>query len=726
MRRGLAGRAVPWVTAAIVLAGGAGTLSLADDVRGYVEFVASRLETRREIAGDTAVENETEALFQRFNLVLDRRLYPNLRMRTGGLFERIASNFAEDQGNDSTLTKLRPYFNLTLRTPLYVAELGYDRNEDRRETDGSSSSTEVRETYSASLGVSPDALPRIRLDYFGTRSFDEARLFRDSSEDRLQLSSEYEPFKQLRLTYRGTLADRTNKLDGNEVRESTHTASVSHDDTFWEERVQVNSDYRVTYRSTETTTSGAGELRFNVPRLSGFSSLDDDPELGIPDPNPALVDGNRNVSAGIDLGLPGVGDDDRPRNLGLDLATETELNTLLVWIDRDLPPDIVTTFVWDVYVSDDRDEWVFHERANFAGFGPFLTRFEIEFTNVFTRYVKLVVSPLAATAPFAADYPNILVTELQAELVRQAGEIERKNSGTSHLLNVDLRTRVVDSPAVHHELTYFLTKNPDRPTSYSLTNGLSLNHRINPVYAVSSRVAQELDRSGRQSRDTLLYSASLSASAIASLRQRLVVSGRNESGDDSRKSLSVFLSNIVRLYRGIDLSVNVGKSTTELDSGRTSDGDEINATATLVPHRRMTVNVTYRDREDESSGGELIGTRTTSVESGQVSVAYNPFATLYLFGSQRVERRTELPRRTLSTYSVNWTPFPEGTLQLGIRYSETLRSEDDAEERIISPRLRWNFTRGSFFDLAYQKLTTRAVSQRLDNDVISGTLRFSF
>ncbi len=727
MRQGLASRAVPILALAIALGGGAGRVGLADEVRGYVELTARDDDRSREITGDSRVETETEVLFQRFNLVLDRRLFPNVRMRTGGFFERRASTLINDTSEtDSTLVKLRPYFNLTLRTPLHVAELRYDRSEDRLDIDGSPSSTEVRETYSASLGYFPDALPQVRLDYFGSRAFDENRLFRDTSEDRLQLTSEYEPLQQLRLTYRGTLADRADKIDENEVRESNHTATVSHSDTFWQRRVRVNSDYRVNYRSTETTTSGTGSVRSSVPRLSGFSSLDDDPEMGLLDPNPALVDANVNVSAGLNLGLPGIGADDRPRNLGVDLGIENELNTLLVWVDLDLPPDIAAAFAWDVYVSEDRDDWVFHQRVSFAEFGPFLRRFEVGFANVTTRYVKLVVSPLTAAVPFAADYPNILVTELQAELIRQADEVERKSSGTSQILNVDFRTRIAESPSVYHELTYFLTKNPDRPTSYTLSNGLSLNHRINRVYTVTSRVVQELDRVDNKSRNSLLYSASLSASAIDTLRQRLVVSGRDQGGDDSRKNYSVFLSNIIRLYRGVDLSVNVGKSAAELSSGQTSEGDEINASATLVPHRKMTINLSYRDREDETSGGGLPDKRTDFAESGQLSVAYNPFATLYLFGSQRVERRTDVPRRTFSSYSVNWTPFPDGTLQFGFRYSETLRSEDDAEERTVSPRLRWNFARGSFLDLAYQRLTTRAVSQRLDNDVFSGTLRFAF
>ncbi len=727
MRRGPASRAVPIVALAIVLGGAAGSVGIADDLRGYVELTGSDVERSRRIVGDSPVESETEARFQRCNSVLDRSLFPNVRMRAGGFFERRASTLTNDsEETDSTLVKLRPYFNLTMRTPLHVAELRYDRSEDRLDTDGSPSSTEIRETYSASLGFFPDALPQVRLDYFGSKAFDEDRSFRDTSEDRLQLTSEYEPLEQLRLTYRGTFADRTDEIDENEVQESTHTATISHSDTFWQRRVRVTSDYRVNYRSTETTTSGTGVVRSSVPRLSGFSSLDDDPEMGIPDPNPALVDANVNFSAGINLGLHGITADDRPRNLGVDLGIENELNTLLVWVDLDLPPDIAAAFTWDVYVSEDRDDWVFHERVSFADFGPFLRRFEVGFADVTTRYIKLVVSPLAASVPFAADYPSILVTELQSELVRQADEVEGKSSGTSQILNVDFRTRIAESPSVHHELTYFLTKNPDRPTAYTLSNGLSLNHRINRVYTVTSRVVQELDRVDGRSRDSLLYSASLNASAIDTLRQRLVVSGREDSGEESRKNFSVFLSNIVRLYRGIDFSVNVGKTASDLPSGQTSEGDEINASATLVPHRTMTVNLSYRDRESETSGGGLFGTRTVSAESGQVSVAYNPFPTLYLFGSQRVERRTDVPRRTFSSYSFNWTPFPDGTLQFGFRYTETLRSEDDAEEKTVSPRLRWNFARGSFLDLAYQRLTTRAVSQRLDNDVFSGTLRFAF
>ena len=43
--------------------------------------------------------------------------------------------------------------------------------------------------------------------------------------------------------------------------------------------------------------------------------------------------------------------------MGLDFLILSETNTLFVWVDRDLLPEIASSFSWEVYTSLDNRTW---------------------------------------------------------------------------------------------------------------------------------------------------------------------------------------------------------------------------------------------------------------------------------------------------------------------------------------------------------------------------------
>ena len=59
------------------------------------------------------------------------------------------------------------------------------------------------------------------------------------------------------------------------------------------------------------------------------------------------------------------------------------------------------------------------------------------------------------------------------------------DSGASHVLNLSLRTRILQEPALYYEFNHLLTKDDPNPTAYTLSNGLSMNHRFNPTYSMT-------------------------------------------------------------------------------------------------------------------------------------------------------------------------------------------------------------------------------------------------
>src|SRR6185295_7410970 len=160
------------------------------------------------------------------------------------------------------------------------------RNEEDIDGPGLPRSGRAREFASATFGWLPADLPSAKVQYFRTDLFDRMRRFEDTSENRLH--------------------------------RVTHAGRVTYDDTWWDDRVTLSSDYNVQRRRIDTRTEGSGEVEFPVAPFGGISALDDTPEQGALDPNPALIDSNLTVGAGLNIGLPPVGADGRPRNAGLD------------------------------------------------------------------------------------------------------------------------------------------------------------------------------------------------------------------------------------------------------------------------------------------------------------------------------------------------------------------------------------------------------------------------
>src|SRR5262249_17285966 len=350
---------------------------------------------------------------------------------------------------------------------------------------------QAREVASATVGWFPVDLPTARMQYFKTDQFDRTRRFQDTTEDRLELTSDYRPVPELYLYYRGSTEDTDDRANETRLERVTHSGRVIYDDAWWDDRVTLSSDYNYLSRRTDTTTSGNGEILFPRTPLGGLSVIDDTPDLGALDPNPALIDANFVAGAGLNLGLPPVGGDDRPINVGLDFGPETEVNSLLVWIDRDLPSGISSSFTWQIYTSTDNLNWTPRAAPTSVVFGPFLTLFEIRFTNLVTRYVKVVTRPLSPSVPFASDWPVILVTEMQAQLARPAAAVEGRTSEKTHIYNLSARVRLLDVPSLYYEMTYFINKTERAPKEDQLSNGLYWTQPVWRFCTVAGRIAYQ-------------------------------------------------------------------------------------------------------------------------------------------------------------------------------------------------------------------------------------------
>jgi len=139
----------------------------------------------------------------------------------------------------------------------------------------------------------------------------------------------------------------------------------------------------------------------------------------------------------------------------------------------------------------------------------------------------------------------------------------------------------------------------------------------------------------------------------------------------------------------------------------------------------MTLTLLYNGSNTVTSGGEQPGETTTYTRAGEAALSITPVSTVYLFGSYRIEQSTTFPGRNILNYTLNWSPFPDGTLHLTFSYNETVRS-DDSQDRSIVPGLRWYVTPRSYLNLSYENLKTETPALTTSSNVYSGTVRISF
>ena len=210
---------------------------------------------------------------------------------------------------------------------------------------------------------------------------------------------------------------------------------------------------------------------------------------------------------------------------------------------------------------------------------------------------------------------------------------------------------------------------------------------------------------------------------LRTLTNSLVFSGRNEEvGGESREYTSIFLNNTALLYKGIDVSLNGGVTSSTETDGTKMDSTMVTLGANIVPHRTATVTLYLTDSRTDQTGP---GRESLSIDYRRLdlTVAYNPFRTLYIVGSLQLIEESGQGMKTFQSYGLNWSPFPDGALQFRFSYNETRRPEDQLTDRILTPGLRYKINNRSFLDLSYQWTRSESASQTIDSSAFTSNLK---
>ena len=434
-----------------------------ESISGNSETNYSFISTKFTDAAGNTTKTESHNYGEKFTLNINHNLFPKLNLNAGGTFEKGISDPTDEAGVGKTeLTRIRPFAWLTLSDPIYNASVGYDLREDTLKTAGLPSTTLIQEDYNALFDWRPDGFPWTKVNFIRTNTHDEPRSIRDTQRDLVLLKSQYN-YQGLDASYTGTYLNTLDRILDSESTQWSNEGKLTYVTTLFNGRTSVSSDNRVNVTTIDNIRAGQGQISVPVFPSAGLSALSDTPVFVTLAQNPGLIDGNLVASAGLNIGSSTGGNTQR-RNIGLDFLTPLQVNSLFVWVDTDLSQNIAiaNSFSWDIYTSSDNLNWTLHATVPIAPFGPFLNRFEIDFPTVQTRFIKTVTRPLPTSVLNALNFPNILVTEIQAFLNTSAQNLTGSTTQVFQNYNLDVKTRIFDTPLLYHDFnSYYIEQEPN-------------------------------------------------------------------------------------------------------------------------------------------------------------------------------------------------------------------------------------------------------------------------
>lgn len=645
------------------------------------------------------LETNASVFNQRYRLNLDQRLFPKLTFAAGGSLEQ-GLQWTGVSATAQGLARLWS-FNTSLRLtdPIWSGGAEYSIRSQ------GNTQTLISEVPSLYLSWSPTDLPQTSLRLSSTQIHDPRRVEVDRTTNEASLGISWVPTKSVTLQYGALWGNPVDRISGVETQSFTQSARVSWMQRLFGDITTVATSFNASQRLSQILSAGTGGVTelFQAP-VQGSSAIEALPatttDITLAG-NPALIDGNNTVTAGVNLGYSAtLAGDNRPRHFGVEFTDPlTRVNRAYLYVDRELPPGIAGSFSWEAYRSDDNRLWT---RVNVAGpvvFSELHDRFEIPLELVEGRYVKIVTRPLDPAITTDPRFSDVFVTELQLVRTEAVTTASDWQSLTDFIAMGAARTAITKELA--HDLTLQVgaAGGAGIPTreSYTLSNGLTYARPLGKRFHLSARVARTDGNYGRGHIAAWIYNAAVTANVLPTWSHSLVYGG--QVGTDAAGvtgSNSVSLLTRLAPLRGIGVLSNATYTIIDVPTGRRVHNELLMLGVTAQPHPKLTLAGSGAHTGTTSYNGTVERTRTNRLDA---SASFSPFPTLYLSGTASWTVSTTKPV-LLANGTVAFSPFPDGALQMSVTYSQVLESSG-AIGQYLSPAIRWTIRRGLLLTAGY-------------------------
>lgn len=725
----------PAATLRVLSAAAAGTLlllgrpALADALTLRYEPLFTLVERQTSEASGATLDSESTGWSHLFDVRLHRSLAEYLVLTGATTYEwRLGSDETDGRASELDARTWNTHVQLAMgRRELNLTPF-YTRTEVSSETRSAGLTAEsperVRDVYGAWGNWQPDGLPAVSFRATRTDAQEGGGAVLDTSTTQASLQASYE-LDRTSLRYRLEYQNPVNRLGGVDSVSVSHEGRVGYGDRFLRDRVSVAGAYSLSDTSVDTRVTGeGGTVETRQPALAGLSAVEVPPATATQialAPTPALVDGDRTASVGVNIGFGrSAAGDTAPRHVGAQLANAvTPVSEIHVAVDRPLPPEVAGAFSWSAYRSDDNLSWTPVALAGPVAFGAFDDRFEIPIERTEARYLKVVTRPLPQGATLDPRFADVLVTEIELLDVVPAAVLRGASRRTSGIGSASLRAKLLADRRLFYDLGLNLTHgsseaggSSDEFVTFDVMNGLSYDQALGRTFTFSGRLERTDSRQRSREDHVTRLSASLGAFPLPTLSSTATYSAvltQSAEGRSLDNSALVFVQ--AQPYQGIALQ---GSASYTIGSRRgvTSRAHSTAVMATVTPHPALTLSGSFTD---QTSRVDAAGSTRASQRRVEGGLTFAPVQAVYLSASLgRVEIEGRPPQR-VSTLAASLRPFPRGTVYLSARYNESYDSSFETRTRTFGPSLRWNIHGANYLEASYsvQDTTTPLLETHL-------------
>lgn len=700
------------------------TLAAADGITLNNEFnyTTSDSTTTFKDTNET-LSGSSETFKQRYNLDLFQSIYPYLTFKGGALYQGTDSTFLSADTEAVRREKLiRPFADLNLESPLVKAGVGVRKTQIDENATGNPDTTNERDEFNSFLGWRPLDLPEVNLRVGNIHSYNNLNTL-DSVYRQVNFGTKYTAWRDLRLNYFLNRAETRDDIHASDIVEQAQNAMADYSHSFWNNRLAVSTGYRVRHYATSVT--GTASLELPVSRSQGFSALDNNPLQNDFSTNNPLIDGDRTVSTGLDIGLGG--DEGKLTQMVIDFGFPVSVDTIHLWVDRRLPAGIVNAFSWSIYISPGTlapTEWSLWAVKSPAAFAPLDNRFEFSFPAATTRYIKVVTRPISIAVPNTVEFPNIFVTEMETFSARMGTAGLNQNTSLDQDYNLDLNSRVTDRTSLGYHF-FFRTRKDDfllqKRTEYS--NGIFVNHTFNEMFVGNTSLLRTESQNAGKDNLNYTFAASLRANYLETLDQTLTYSSLRETDEEENvERNSLILRTNAKLYKGVDAFLDNGYSINKTVVDQNQESVLVRMGTNIVPNEKLTMNTNYTLNRIVRT--EILDRKKVDSQL-DFQVFLTPLSVLSLTARVSLVERDN-KSTTYQNFSVNWLPFPEGALQFFVVYTEDLTPEDNKKERTLNPGLLWKISRHVNLTTAYNHTRSETNTTTTEANSLNALLRLIF
>ncbi len=410
----------------IVSAGGTAEARFLPWLHGYANVTL--VQNRAELLGRQDTVRQNYNVYTELPIARYMRLRLAYRFFKFDLAQELAVNvFTEERQPSLDFTWTHPVFRFTTTARRRVSR------------GGAIQSNLTNDDLNLAFSTRNQRLPVLRARYDWQSIKDNLDTeFRDVRDRRLLLGADWD-LRKNSLHYTFSHRETENVITDLNSTNDDHLVRWLGYEELENGRTQVSANYNFTYSTSRNEVRTGGRVFQAVPLRAGLYAEDPNPIQGTLDEVPSLIDGDRQTptSPPIDIGGAILA-----QNIGADLGTPRPVVAVYIYVDRasGLGP------VWTVYTSDDNFNWQEITGSVITRFSLPLQRYELEFTTVSGRFIKVVKDGLAPVVP-------LQVTEIEVfEELQQKGEVTSINR--THLLDLRVDRTMTERISLGGDMSY--------------------------------------------------------------------------------------------------------------------------------------------------------------------------------------------------------------------------------------------------------------------------------